>query len=193
MATVDQALALWRQLGSPGIGWIRVGFRPGILMARGRGDGARERAMADAFLTAVGALRTPYDVALVEDDLEVLTSSAGAMVSSSFGATMIADALREMADAGWDSSALMSALPDRYWRLPLVAPEMHRGRGLATRDAAMLRSALELAHRGADMPTAARLEVELGRLTDDPALVDQGRASLLAMGDFRQLERYGLA
>ena len=192
--SIDQALAAWRQLGSPALGWVRVGFRPGVLIARGRLDASRTEAMTSAFRAAMGMTeRVPYDVALLDEDLDAMQRSVPGVVHHGFGAPIMADALRQLVDAGTDCRPLVAELPEVYRRLPVVAPHVARALGMAALDVDQLRAALDLARQVSDVPLTARLLVEVGRLANDAALVEEGRAALAAMGDLRQLERYRLS
>jgi class 3 adenylate cyclase/tetratricopeptide (TPR) repeat protein len=191
---IDQALAAWRQIGSPAAGWVRVGFRPGVLIARGRLDAARSEAMTTAFRSAMGlAERGAYDVALLDEDLDAMERSVPTMLDHGFGPSIMADALRQLVDAGKDCTHLVDEIPEVHRRLPLVAPHVARALGTAAQDVDQLRAALDMARQASDVPLAARLMVEVGRLANDPALVEEGRADLVKMGDLRQLERYGLS
>jgi hypothetical protein len=195
MDTADQTVAAWRQLGSPVLGWIRIGFRPGLLVARGRRDGPRAQAMAIAFrstLDKLGTQASPYDIALVNDDLDAIAHSVPTLMSRGFGPTILGDALCQLLDAGRDCKGLVDAIPESQRRVPLIEPQVRRAIGIATGDVDQMRAALELARGFSDVPTSARLAVELGRLSNDSLLLDEGRAALDQMGDDMQLERYGL-
>ncbi|HET7467747.1 MAG TPA: adenylate/guanylate cyclase domain-containing protein [Candidatus Dormibacteraeota bacterium] len=191
--TIDQALAAWRSLGSPGMGWVRVGFRPGLLIARGRRDAARSNAMAGAFRAANSATPpVPYDIALVDDDLDGLARSVFGSAGYGFGAPIMADALRQLVDAERDSIDVIESIPPAHRRLPVVAPHVARALGMAARDVDQLRAALDLARTASDVPLIARLCLEVGRLANEPSLVAEGHDALVKMGDLVQLERYGL-
>ena len=191
--TIDQALAAWRSLGSPALGWVRVGFRPGLLIARGRLDATRSIAMVAAFRAAMSS--TPlvlYDAALVDDDLEALARSVFGAAPYGFGAQITADALLQLVDAGRDAAEIVESMPETHRSLPVVAPHAARALGMAAQDIDQLRGALEVARSVSDVPLIARLCVEVGRLAKEPSLVAEGRESLVRMGDLRQLEHYGL-
>jgi hypothetical protein len=72
----------------------------------------------------------------------------------------------------------------------LVMAQLDRARGLAHRDEAAMRAALAVFEHAGARPAAARLRVELGRLTGDRALVDAGLLGLLEIGDIEQHDRY---
>ncbi|HEV2218376.1 MAG TPA: adenylate/guanylate cyclase domain-containing protein [Candidatus Dormibacteraeota bacterium] len=196
MEAADQFLTVWRQLGSPLLGWMRVGLRPGLLVSIGRMDGARSQAMAASFRAAMVSLGLPaaaYDAALVDGDIDAIAGSISSLTDTGFAPMMLADAFGQLSDAGRLGAAVIEGLPDKVKNVPLLAPQMRRALGLAARDATELHAALEVARRFADLPAEARVSVELGRLSQDPALIERGRRLLVEMGDVRQLERYGLA
>jgi len=150
--------------------------------------------MTSAFRAAMGMTeRVPYDVALLDEDLDAMQRSVPGVVHHGFGAPIMADALRQLVDAGTDCRPLVAELPEVYRRLPVVAPHVARALGMAALDVDQLRAALDLARQVSDVPLTARLLVEVGRLANDAALVEEGRAALAAMGDLRQLERYRLS
>ena len=71
--------------------------------------------------------------------------------------------------------------------------QLNRARGLAHGDEAALRAALEFFEGAGARPAAARIRVELGRLTGDAALVEAGMRGLLQIGDIEQHDRYSAA
>lgn len=190
---IDLALAAWRQLGSPALAWVRVGFRPGLLVARGRLDTARSSVMAAAFRIAASVTApVAYDTALLDDDLDAMASSVAEAVNYGFGAPVMADALLQLVDNGRDCRAVVETIPEQHRRLPLLAPHVARAIGAASHDGDLLKSALELARRSSDVPLVARLCVEVGRLSGEQSLVAEGRNALVSMGDLKQLELFGL-
>ena len=92
------------------------------------------------------------------------------------------------------AEAAIEAVPD----LPIVRitrdfratpAQLLRARGIQEHEADNLREALEMFRRFGARPTVARVEVELGQLTDDPALVNSGTALPEALGDLAYLGR----
>ncbi len=72
----------------------------------------------------------------------------------------------------------------------LVSAQLDRARGLAHADAALLSNALDFFDRAGVRPAAARVRVELGRLTGDASLVEAGMRGLQEIGDIEQHDRY---
>ena len=141
----------------------------------------------------MGTVAYAYDVALVNEDPAALARAIAASGRTGFGPLMSSDGLRQLLDSGHDCRPLVEKLDERHRGAPLLEPQALRAIGLATKDAAHLEAALGLARGYSDVPTTARLLVELGRMTGDRALVEEGRSQLAAMGDVLQLERYGLS
>ncbi len=75
----------------------------------------------------------------------------------------------------------------------LLAAQLLRARGVQTGSADDLRAALEAFRIFGGRPMIARLEIELGRLTGDAALIAVGTAGLDALGDVAQLSRVASA
>jgi phage terminase Nu1 subunit (DNA packaging protein) len=75
--------------------------------------------------------------------------------------------------------------------LPVLEAEARRALGVSTADAAQLGNALEIFQGLAALPRVARVQVELGGLLQDRALVDRGLATLDRLGDVDHLTRIG--
>jgi class 3 adenylate cyclase len=73
---------------------------------------------------------------------------------------------------------------------PLLGQAL-RIRGAQRKDAADLREAMAVFETIGAVPYVARVEVELGRLSDDAVLAERGVAALEALGDIGQLGRIG--
>ena len=71
----------------------------------------------------------------------------------------------------------------------LLTAQTLRARGIQEQAPDNLREALEMFRGFGARPLVARVEVELGQLTDDAALVASGTAGLEALGDVTQLGR----
>jgi len=72
----------------------------------------------------------------------------------------------------------------------LVEAELHRSYGLIDQDAEQLRQALAIVEHSGSVYRAARIRHEIGELTGDRALSEQGLSELERIGDVDQLERY---
>lgn len=71
----------------------------------------------------------------------------------------------------------------------LLAAQLLRARGIQERSADNLREALQAFRGFGTRPLVARVELELGQLTDDQSLVASGTATLEALGDVTHLRR----
>jgi hypothetical protein len=75
----------------------------------------------------------------------------------------------------------------------LLTAQLLRARGIQQRAEDNRREALELFRGFGARPLVARCEIELGHLTDDPALVASGTATLELLGDVTHLGRVAVA
>ena len=73
----------------------------------------------------------------------------------------------------------------------LAHAQIDRARGLAMGDAALLRRALATFEMAGARPAEARVRCELGRLTGDAAMLEEGLRMLRQIGDLAQIDRYG--
>ena len=124
--------------------------------------------------------------------------AAGVLISADPGVT------------GYDTTErVLSLISDRGFRLPdsslaaitrgtfptarLLIAQLDRARGLAHGNEADLRAALAVFEQAGARPAIARLQVELGRLSADPELVEAGLRGLRKLGDLDQFDRYSAA
>jgi hypothetical protein len=83
---------------------------------------------------------------------------------------------------------LARALP----QVRMAQAQLDRARGLRSDDPAFFEAALVTLRAAGAKPAIGRVEIELGRLTGDAALVASGTRILQVLGDVDQLDRYGL-
>ncbi|HET7686499.1 MAG TPA: adenylate/guanylate cyclase domain-containing protein [Candidatus Limnocylindria bacterium] len=193
---VDQLRRHWVEAERPAASYALQGLLSGIDWARNRGDEmatSRWRAVADSILAhyapehPVAALR-----ALVELDLEGI-------------ARVIVTAAR-YPDRGHYVEHAMALAADRAHAVPLEAvdsvadeaaergmrvllAQARRLRGILRHDAAELAAGLDLFERIGATRYAARVQRELGRLTQEPALLAAGERSLDDLGELDALHR----
>ena len=190
------ALAQLQQIPSVAPGWLMQSFHLGLLMARARQDLALAASLADAVRAASASTwnlnRRRIVLAMLDEDYSKAREEAEGALGETFmvGADMIWDLTDvgawRIEDAEWIRRKLDHPI------IP-VQVQLRRATGVLTADRAELHRALDLARKSSDAPATARLAVELGELSGDATLVDEGRALLTAMRDLRQLDRYGLA
>jgi hypothetical protein len=192
----SRAFALWQQLDRIAAGYATRGFLAAFEVARARRDEAgvtRWREALDEIGEAFhGSHRADLHQVLIKGD----PAGAAALLASGdagvVGYETTERALSFVSDRGFILSdptlAAVAAgiLPGAHF----VMAQLDRARGLAHRDEAALRAALELFEQAGARPAAARLRVELGRLIGDGALVEAGMRGLLEIGDIEQHDRY---
>ena len=190
------ALAQVQQIPSVAPGWLTQSFHLALWMARARQDAALATSLADAVRAASFSLSTTRRVrmvlAMLDEDYPMERDLAAAALAETF--MVGTDLIWDLTDAGiWKIDDVQWMKQNLNHPIVPVEVQLRRATGLLTADRAELRRALDLARRSLDAPATARLSIELGQLSADPTLVDEGHAMLVAMRDLRQLDRYGLA
>ncbi|MHB8572094.1 MAG: hypothetical protein ACYDAY_03935 [Candidatus Dormibacteria bacterium] len=188
-----QALNQTRSLGHTPA-WVSQALPLALVVARAMGQSELATELVDVLVNAnpTATDRQRAILALIRDNPADACSHLQSVAGDSEIAWLVdGDLVWYLADCG-------QLGPDGSWlrRVALtsgpVAVQVARARGLFEGKTELLDEALRLARRMNDAPATARLCVELGRATEDPALVDEGRALLSGMCDQRQMERYGL-
>ncbi|MDQ3879993.1 MAG: AAA family ATPase [Chloroflexota bacterium] len=194
---VDQAVQIWIEWDRASASFAVGGFLAALDVARGRGDDRlveRCREILDATLAAFDA---PHPTAALS---AVATLDLDAVAADVVGGHeryrqrphVVERAIAVCADRSHPMpvAALREFAASVAGDMPIVEAQARRGVGLAERDPGDLRHALELFERHRAVPYVARTRVELGRLTGDHALAEQGIAGLEALGDLDQVSRY---
>jgi hypothetical protein len=103
-------------------------------------------------------------------------------------------AISFMCDRGQppDEAAIDHALDFVFPQAVVTRAQLARARGLSAGDRSSFEAALVTLRAAGARPAIGRVEIELGRLTGDDALVASGAKILSALGDADQLDRYGL-
>ena len=197
-ASVSARIELaWHALDRPSAGYMIQGVLAALDIGRARRDEgltARARATAEAILeqfepddrvSRLGAF-VRLDLAAIERDiiaefrrftgrLDHLDRAIAACTDRAhfIDPTVLRDIVRYTEPRG----------------IQLVAAQARRALSLATADAAGLRAALAEFDAMGAVPYAARVRTELGVLTEDAALVAEGRIALETIGDLDQLGR----
>jgi len=199
LQSVERARALWVELERVAAGYSTRGFVAALEICRARRDDAgvtRWREVLDeihgAFdARALGELQR----AVAVGDPEAVAGLLGPREITSVGIEVTERALSFLCD--------QRVLPepttvDRLHGLMppqarMVIAQLDRVRGLRTKEAASFEAALVTLRAAGARPAIGRVEIELGRLNGDPALVASGAEILAGLGDVDQLDRYGLS
>ena len=196
LASANRAHALWVELDRVPAGYSMRGFVAALDIARARHDiegATRWREVVEDinshFRTST---RRRLQAAHTAGDTSAIVT---ALQTSEYGA--LSDDVLERAlgfaldrDVRLDDALLARLEKAAFPGARLVIAQINRAKGLAHRDAAPLRAALATFEQSGARPSAARVRCELGRLTDDGALVETGLRELREIGDLDQLDRY---
>jgi len=196
LRVATRAWRLWLELDRVAAGYATRGFLAAYEVARARRDDANltrwSETLAEINQAFRDSRRTDIQHALIVGDV---ARAAELITTADAGVT------------GYDTTErTLSFISDRGFRLPdsslaiiaagtyptarLLMAQLDRARGLAHHNEADLQAALEVSEQAGARPAVARLQVELGRLSSDPGLVETGLIGLRKLGDLDQLDRY---
>ncbi|MFN8623560.1 MAG: adenylate/guanylate cyclase domain-containing protein [Chloroflexota bacterium] len=197
-----QAEAAWEAMERDAAGYAQMGFLAALMVARARGDEANAArwlaiiedivgnwdgtaGLSDLRSRRIRALAAPDPAAIEEVVVLHPEGLGGRQDLTALGLSLAADrAHRFQPDP---LGALLEQC--REHELRLVQAAAARALGVATDDPALLREAIEVGEAVGWVPLVARARCELGLLTGDADLVEQGSATLAALGDAEQLAR----
>ncbi len=195
----SRAYALWQLLDRIAAGYATRGFLAAFEVARARRDEAAMTRWRETVAEIDGAFHGSYradtHTVVVNGDL----AGAAALLASADASVV-----------GYETTErVLSFVNDRGFKLPdptlvtvagaifpdarFVRAQLDRARAIAHRDEAAFRAALAFFEGAGARPAVARVQVELGRLVGDAALVDAGMRGLLEIGDIDQHDRYTAA
>jgi tetratricopeptide (TPR) repeat protein len=194
----ERARQLWIESGKPSAGYANRGFYALVDVARARQDAALVESVADIIETITASFPKSSPNArwlgLARADLDAVTKLLESVQVDSLTQTEgIERALGFASDhgrapAGEHLNAILEAAQRLSFR-PLEA-QAWRALGLLDDDAEALRRSLAIWKECAAVPSQARLQCELGILTEDQSSFDAGAAVLERLGDRDQLGRY---
>ncbi|MFI5199778.1 MAG: hypothetical protein ACHQXL_05340, partial [Candidatus Limnocylindrales bacterium] len=194
-----RAHALWQQLDRVPAGYATRGFLAAFEIARARRDETGMTRWRETLAEIDGAFHDSYradlHLAVINGDpagAALLLASGNAVA---VGYETIDRAISLVSDRGviLPDETLASLADGMLPGAKYVIAQLNRALGVAHRDEGALRDSLALFEHAGARPAVARVQVELGRLIGDPALVDAGMGGLLEIGDVDQHDRYTAA
>ncbi len=198
LVSAGRAQILWIDLERVAAGYATRGFLAAFEIARARRDDAgmtRWREVMEGINHGfTGSIRSEIQAALVHNDPPAIRRLLEARQANAIGYETWERAISFLCDRGQqlDETAVDHGLQIVYPQAVMTRAQLARARGLRTGDRASLEEALAILRLAGARPAIARVEIELGRLTRDDALVTSGATTLAALGDVDQLDRYGL-
>ena len=199
LRSAERARALWVELGRVAAGYATRGFAAALEVCRARRDDAaltRWREVVDEIYDAFAdQALTDLLRAVAIGDPDAIIRHLGTHEITSIGSEVVERALSFLCD---QRLLPEPSVGDRIGRsMPpqarLITAQLDRLKSLRSGDPAALEAALLTWRAAGARPAIGRGEIELGRLTGDPALVASGTKILAALGDVDQLDRYGLS
>jgi tetratricopeptide (TPR) repeat protein len=194
----ERARQLWIESGKPSAGYANRGFYALVDVARARQDAALVESVANIIETITASFpkgnpNTRW-LGLARADLDAVTKLLESVEVDSLTQTeRVERALGLASDHGRAPAAEpLNAILEAAQRLsfrPLEA-QAWRALGLLDDDAEAMRRSLAIWKECAALPSQARLQCELGILTEDQSSFDAGAAVLERLGDRDQLGRY---
>jgi class 3 adenylate cyclase len=195
LATAERGRALWSEIDRAPAGYAQLGFTAAFVVARSRRDERSTellREVLDALVEPFGAnarnrigrqIRSGH----LEPDVDLMVEAAR------LAPNMVEQWLFVAGDQGLSIAAatldpLLTAAKGLE-SLPLMA-QVLRLQGLNQGGPEALRTAMSIAERISAVPSVGRLACELGRRSNDQALVQRGRGLLQGIGDLEMLDRY---
>lgn len=197
IACARQMRELWHSLGKPAAGYATRGFSAAFDVARARRDEnevEQWRTICLDLTTRGGSASgtVPHiGFAYLAADIETMARDVPTMGPPRVD--FISKILCRINDYGGRiARPELDAMFERARQhgTALVEAELHRSYGLIEKDADQLRQALAIVERCGSVIRAARLRHELGEVTGDRGLSEQGLSELERIGDVDQLERY---
>jgi hypothetical protein len=194
LEVANRAYALWLELGRLNAGYAMRGFLAAFEVARARNDPSITRwaeSLEQIMRAFQGRKRERLQRAIVDGNPEAANAGLAGTTVTPIVYEIVERALSFVCDRGQppDLATLDHVAEHVTDDALMLTAQLHRARGLANRDAGALRRALSMLESAGARPGVARLQVELGRLTGDTALVEAGRQALVALGDVEQADR----
>ena len=196
MAAANKAHGFWLELDQVPAGYAIRGFLAALSVARARGDDSatahwREvvERIASAFQRTQGRR---IQGALGAADATTVVDALESLDTTTIGDDTLERALAFLSDRAIhiDAAALERIADITYPTARLAHAQIDRARGLADGDPGPLRRALDTFAAAGARPDEARVRCELGRLTGDTAMREEGLRMLREIGDVTQLDRY---
>ncbi|MFI5261153.1 MAG: adenylate/guanylate cyclase domain-containing protein [Candidatus Limnocylindrales bacterium] len=198
LAAAERARSCWNELERVAAGYATRGFLAAFEMARARRDDVgvtRWREVLDEIHGAFrNSNRSDLQHAIVINDPEAVIRLVEARESNSVGNETGERALSFLCDRRIlpDGASIERMIERTFPQARMALAQLDRARGLRGHDPAFFIAALLTLRAAGARPGIGRVEVELGRLTGDAALVASGARFLQQVGDVEQLDRYGL-
>jgi class 3 adenylate cyclase len=192
-----QMRELWHSLGKPAAGYALRGFSAAFDVARARREEneiEQWRSICLDLTTRSNSRSAPVPhigIAYLASDIETMARHVPTMGPPR--ADFTSKILCRINDyRGAVARPELEVMLERAQRhgTPLVEAELHRSYGLIDSGADQLRQALQIVERCGSVFRAARLRHEIGEVTRDGGMSEQGLSELERIGDVDQLERY---
>jgi class 3 adenylate cyclase len=196
-AATERCRQLWMEGGRATAGYALTGFIAALEVFRAREDEAGIEACAEVVAEIVDQFREDHPTRRLAGFLGPDTKALADSIATGWEFYIqrlqhVERAFAICADRGQavphDTVDRVIATSRRRAARPLLGQAL-RVRGAQRGSADDLREALALFEAIGAVPYVARVEVELGRLVDDAALVDRGVGRLRDLGDIGQLGR----
>jgi len=190
-----RALEAWNDAGRHAAGYGLRGFIAGLDIARARGDARIQSAASEAITSIVSRFDSAH---LHQELLSYLQGDAGLTSDTTIfqGAYPSELAERRLALACDNRAKLPQSLLEAALaaaiakREPLLAAQLQRALGLASRDMARFAAALETWERSGALPNIGRARAERGLVSGDAGETDAGLAILRKVGDAYYVDRF---
>ena len=190
LVSAGRAEALWIDLERVAAGYATRGFLAAFEIARARRDDAgmtRWREILEGInhdFTRSDPERHP-GCGREQRPARGAPLARGAREANAIGYETWERAISFLCDRGQplDEAAIDHGLDIVFPQAVMTRAQLARARGLRTGDRASLEAALATLRTAGARPAIGRVEIELGRLTGDDALVASGAKILAALGD----------
>jgi class 3 adenylate cyclase/tetratricopeptide (TPR) repeat protein len=200
-AATERCRQLWLDGGRPTAGYALTGLIAGLEVLRSRGDESGAESISEVVGAIVDAFEDQHPTRRLADFIgpDAAGLADGVLGHwSTYGERLhhVERALAICADRHQPiEPAVLDAVTEaaRARTTPPLLAQSLRTRGLQRGDIDDLREALDLFTSIRAIPYQARVEIELGRLLDDAAMVALGAGRLERIGDVAYLGREGLA
>ena len=198
LASAGRAEGLWIDLERVAAGYATRGFLAAFEIAGARQDDAGMTRWREVLLEIHRnfklSIRSDIQTAIVTNDLGAIRRLLESREANAIGYETWDRAISFMCDRGQppDEVAIGHALDIVFPQAVMTRAQLARARGLRSADRASFEAALATLRAAGARPAVGRVEIELGRLIGDEALVASGVKILAALGDIDQLDRYGL-
>ncbi|HEX7472310.1 MAG TPA: hypothetical protein VF323_04455, partial [Candidatus Limnocylindrales bacterium] len=196
IAAANKAHGFWLELGQVPAGYAIRGFLAALSVAQARGDdsgAAHWREVVGQIASAFqGTQGRRLQGAIGANDAATVVEALEGLETTTIGDDTLERALGFVSDRAIpiDPGALQRIDDLTFPTARLAHAQIDRARGLANGDPGPLRRALDMFATAGARPDEARVRVELGRLTGDEGMTEEGLRMLREIGDVAQLDRF---